>query len=60
MNERRVVFVTSVTYETPEEHMDVQQAINLRLHRELNRLGIEFACPTQKLYVVGQPRSDRV
>jgi small-conductance mechanosensitive channel len=101
MLERRVVFVTSVTYETPIEkvekipvlireiveaqsntrfdrchfakhaaasldfetvyyvltgdynqYMDIQQAINLRLHRELMTLGIEFAYPTQKLYVV--------
>jgi small-conductance mechanosensitive channel len=100
MVERRVVFATSVTYETPVEkleriaqliretieaqsqtrfdrchfakhaaasldfetvyyvlspdynrYMDIQQAINLRLHREFARLGIEFAYPTQKLFV---------
>ena len=105
MNERRVVFVTSVTYETPLElleriagvirgiveaqagtrldrchfakhaaasldfetvyyvlsadynrYMDIQQAINLQLHRELTELGVEFAYPTQKLYVVQAPR----
>ncbi len=103
MQERRVVFATSVTYETPVEqveqipalirqiveaqadtrfdrshfakhaaasldyetvyyvlsadfnkHMDIQQAINLRLHRELTQRGIEFAYPTQKLYIVSQ------
>lgn len=103
MNERRVVFGTSVTYETPLEqleelpalirqivesqpdtrfdrshfakhaaasidyetvyyvlsadynkHMDIQQCINLRLHRELQQRGVEFAYPTQKLYVVSQ------
>jgi small-conductance mechanosensitive channel len=103
MHERRVVFVTSITYETPEEHleripglireiiesqpntrfdrshfarhaaasldfetvyyvlspnynqyMDTQQAVNIRLHRELKQLGVEFAYPTQKLYVVRQ------
>jgi small-conductance mechanosensitive channel len=103
MNERRVVFGTSVTYETRLEHleripalvraiieaqagtrfdrchfakhaaasldfetvyyvlsadynryMDIQQAINLRLHRELTELGVEFAYPTQKLYLVTQ------
>jgi small-conductance mechanosensitive channel len=107
MNERRVVFGTSVTYETSIElieriprlirgiiaaqpgtrfdrchfakhaaasldfetvyyvlsadynrYMDIQQAINLRLHRELTELGIEFAYPTQKLYLVQPPSSD--
>lgn len=100
MVERRVVFTTSVTYETPVDRleriaplireiieaqhdtrfdrshfarhgassldfesvyyvlsadynrfMDVQQTINLRLHREFARLGIEFAYPAQKLFV---------
>jgi small-conductance mechanosensitive channel len=103
MNERRVVFGTSVTYETPIEqleqipalirqiveeqpdtrfdrshfakhaaasidyetvyyvlsadynkYMDIQQHVNLQLHRELQQRGIEFAYPTQKLYVVSQ------
>jgi small-conductance mechanosensitive channel len=103
MSERRVVFSTSVTYETDLEkleqipalirqivesqpgtrfdrshfakhasasidyetvyyvlssdynkYMDIQQAINLRLHRELLQRGVEFAYPTQKLYVVSQ------
>jgi small-conductance mechanosensitive channel len=103
MQERRVVFGTSVTYETPIEqleqipalirqivesqpdtrfdrshfakhasasidyetvyyvlsadfnkHMDIQQSINLRLHRELQQRGIEFAYPTQKLFVVAE------
>jgi small-conductance mechanosensitive channel len=98
MAERRVVFVTNVTYETPIEsveripalirqiveaqddtrfdrshfmrhgsasldfetvyyvlspdynkYMDIQQAINVRLHRELANLGVEFAYPTQRL-----------
>ncbi|MEP7247013.1 MAG: mechanosensitive ion channel family protein [Gammaproteobacteria bacterium] len=100
MMERRIVFATSVTYETPVEkleriaplirqtiesqsgtrfdrshfashaassldfetvyyvlspeynrYMDIQQAINLRLHREFARLGIEFAYPTQRLFM---------
>jgi small-conductance mechanosensitive channel len=100
MSERRVVFSTSITYETPIElierlpalireivelqqdtrfdrshfarhaaasldfetvyyvlsadfnrYMDIQQAINLRLHRELSDLGVEFAYPTQKLLI---------
>ena len=107
MIERRVVFATSVTYETPIEkleriaplirdtieaqsdtrfdrshfakhgpssldfetvyyvlsadfnrYMDIQQGINLRLHREFARLGIEFAYPAQKVFVAGldEPR----
>lgn len=103
MQERRVVFGTSVTYETPieqveqipalirqiveaqpgtrfdrshfakhaaaclnfetvyyvlsadfNEYMDIQQAINVRLHRELQQRGVEFAYPTQKVYLVSQ------
>ncbi|MBM0105427.1 mechanosensitive ion channel family protein [Steroidobacter sp. S1-65] len=103
MNERRVVFGTSITYETDPAHieripslireivesqpdtrfdrshfakhaaasldfetvyyvlsadfnkyMDIQQQINLRLHRELLAMGVEFAYPTQKLYLVDQ------
>jgi small-conductance mechanosensitive channel len=98
MSERRVVFATTVTYETPatkleqipavvrsiveaqegvrfdrshfskhaaasldfetvyyvlsadfNRYMDIQQAINLRIHREFERLGIEFAYPTQRI-----------
>jgi small-conductance mechanosensitive channel len=104
MVERRVVFATRITYETPVEalervpvlireiietqadtrfdrshfaahgatsldfetvyyvlsadynrYMDIQQAINLRLHRELARRGVEFAYPTQKLFVAAVP-----
>lgn len=100
MRERRVVFGTSITYETPIElierlpalireiieaqegarfdrshfakhgaasldfetvyyvlsadfnrYMDVQQTINMRLHRALAELGIEFAYPTQRLLI---------
>jgi small-conductance mechanosensitive channel len=100
MSERRVVFGTSITYETPLElieqvpglirgiveaqadtrfdrshfakhgaasldfetvyfvlsadfnkYMDIQQAINMRLHREFAGLGIEFAYPTQRLLI---------
>jgi small-conductance mechanosensitive channel len=104
MMERRVVFATAVTYETPIEmvervpglireiveaqddtrfdrshfashgaasldfetvyyvlsadynrYMDVQQAINVRLHREFDKMGIEFAYPTQKVFVTRAP-----
>ena len=34
-------------------YMDVQQAINLRVHEEFEREGIEFAYPTQVVHVVG-------
>lgn len=108
MSERRVVFVTSVTYETPIEqlermaglirtiveaqagtrfdrchfakhaaasldfetvyyvlsadynqYMDIQQVINLRLHREMNALGVQFAYPTQKIYIARDQQPDR-
>ena len=36
-------------------YMDIQQAINLQLHREFAKLGIEFAYPTQKLFVAPVP-----
>jgi small-conductance mechanosensitive channel len=100
MSERRVVFGTNITYETPldtveripalikeivqsqkdtrfdrshfakhgsasldfetvyyvlspeyNRFMDIQQAINLRLHRELTAMGVDFAYPTQRLIV---------
>lgn len=104
MHERRVVFATSIAYETPIElvervpglireiveaqentrfdrshfakygcgsldletvyyvlsadfnrYMDIQQAINLRLHRELAGLGINIAYPTQRLIIDTAP-----
>jgi small-conductance mechanosensitive channel len=100
MSERRVVFATTITYETPIEliervplmireiierqkdtrfdrshfqkhgsasldfetvyivlsadfnkYMDIQQTINLEIHRQFAQLGIEFAYPTQRLLV---------
>lgn len=103
MNERRVVFGTRLTYETPLEqleevpklirqiiesqadtrfdrshfakhgldaveyetvyyvlspdynkYMDIQQVINVTLHRELQQRGIKFALPAQRLYVMPQ------
>jgi small-conductance mechanosensitive channel len=100
MSERRVVFGTNITYETPidtveripalikqiveaqkdtrfdrshfakhgaasldfetvyyvlssdyNRFMDIQQAINIRLHREMSTMGVEFAYPTQRLIV---------
>jgi small-conductance mechanosensitive channel len=43
-----VYYVLSADY---NRYMDIQQAINLRVFREFARLRIEFAYPTQKLYV---------
>ncbi len=34
-------------------YMDIQQAINFRIHEAFEQEGIEFAYPTQKLYVAG-------
>jgi small-conductance mechanosensitive channel len=31
--------------------MDIQQSINLKMMREFERLGIQFAYPTQALFV---------
>lgn len=108
MAERRVVFTTNVTYETPIEKLeripelikqiiqaqsdtrfdrshfmrhgsasldfetvyyvlspdynkyaDIQQAINLRLHRELGAMGVEFAYPTQRLLLEGTLQTAR-
>jgi small-conductance mechanosensitive channel len=50
-----VYYVLSPDY---NRYMDIQQAINLRLHRELERLGVEFAYPTQKVYLVAPAQSD--
>ncbi|MFQ5653368.1 MAG: mechanosensitive ion channel family protein [Planctomycetota bacterium] len=37
-------------------YMDIQQAINLRIHERFEEQGIEFAYPTQKLFVVKEDR----
>lgn len=47
-----VYYVLSPDY---NRYMDIQQAINIRLHRELGELGVEFAYPTQRLYVSSPP-----
>jgi len=44
-----VYYVTVPDYNT---YMDIQQAINLHIHRRFEDAGIEFAFPTQTLYVV--------
>jgi small-conductance mechanosensitive channel len=47
-----VYYVRSADY---NRYMDIQQAINLRVHRKFSELGIEFAYPTQKLFVASIP-----
>ncbi len=41
-----VYYVLSADY---NRYMDIQQAINLRIHRQFARLGVEFAYPTQRI-----------
>jgi small-conductance mechanosensitive channel len=50
-----VYYVLSADY---NRYMDTQQAINLSIIREFERLGIEFAYPTQTLYLSGLPRRE--
>jgi small-conductance mechanosensitive channel len=38
-------------------HMDIRQSINLELHRRFAALGVEFAYPTRKVFVVTEDRS---
>jgi small-conductance mechanosensitive channel len=46
-----VYFVLDPDY---HRYMDVQQSINLRIHEEFDKLGAEFAFPTQTLRVARQ------
>jgi small-conductance mechanosensitive channel len=48
-----VYYVLSADY---NRYMDIQQAINLAIFREFADLGVEFAYPTQKLYL-SEPES---
>jgi small-conductance mechanosensitive channel len=48
-----VYYVLSPNY---NRYMDIQQEINLRLHREFAHLGVEFAYPTRKVFVARAPR----
>lgn len=47
-----VYYVLSPDY---NRYMDIQQAIYLRIHEEFERRGIEFAYPTQTLYLARSP-----
>jgi len=54
-----VYFVLSADF---NRYMDIQQSINLELHRSLGALGIEFAYPTRKVFLVtndGSPPTGR-
>ncbi len=46
-----VYFVLSADYNT---YMDIQQAINLRIYEEFQKLEVAFAFPTRTLYLEGQ------
>jgi small-conductance mechanosensitive channel len=46
-----VYYVLSPDY---NKYMDIQQAINLRLHRELEQRGVKFAYQTQRMIIVPQ------
>ncbi len=49
LNFETVYYVLAPAYNT---YMDIQQAINLRIHQRFEADGIEFAFPTQTLYLV--------
>jgi small-conductance mechanosensitive channel len=51
INFEAVYYVTVPDYNT---YMDIQQAINLRIHERFEQERIEFAYPTQTLFVVRQ------
>ena len=48
LNFEFVYFVLSSEY---NKYMDIQQSINLKVYEEFEKLGIEFAYPTQTLFV---------
>ncbi|MEO8464369.1 MAG: mechanosensitive ion channel family protein [Gammaproteobacteria bacterium] len=50
-----VYYVRSADY---NRYMDIQQSINLRLHEEFAKREIEFAYPTQKLFVASIPQDE--
>lgn len=49
-----VYYVLSADY---NRYMDLQQAINLAIHERFTQLGIEFAYPTQTLYLARAARA---
>ena len=49
-----VYYVLSPDY---NRYMDIQQAINFRIHEEFEKLDVEFAYPTQKLWLAREVRA---
>jgi MscS family membrane protein len=41
------------------QFMDIQQAINLRVHRKFGEMGVDFAIPTQKLVFAQRSAGER-
>ena len=56
LNFEIVYFVLNGNYDT---FMDISQSINLRIKEEFDKRGIEFAFPTQTLYLSGRDSSDK-
>ncbi|HEU4626757.1 MAG TPA: mechanosensitive ion channel family protein [Steroidobacteraceae bacterium] len=52
-----VYYVLSPDY---NRYMDIQQAINLRLHRELAQLGIKFAYPAHRVFIEPMERASQL
>jgi len=57
-----VYYVLSPDY---NKYMDIQQEINLKIYKDFESLGIEFAFPTQTLYLnkinnIGEPKTEIV
>lgn len=50
-----VYFVLSADF---NRYMDIQQSINLELHRRLAAMGVEFAFPTRKVHLVTEVASE--
>lgn len=57
LNYEVVYYVLSNDYNL---YMDKHQEINLKLKQELDQRGIEFAYPTQLLYLSGSPKADPI
>jgi small-conductance mechanosensitive channel len=51
-----VYYVQSPDY---GRYMDAQQAINFRIHEAFEELGVEFAYPTQTLWIAGGPAASQ-
>jgi small-conductance mechanosensitive channel len=56
LNFETVYFVESADY---AQHMDILQAVNLTIFRRFQEAGIEFAYPTQTLFVEKAETSER-